>query len=115
MPATLEHDAQTPLEGTVEQRRAARFPVHNVRCGLARVTDISSTGLRLVSPWPWKVGLSRWIRLRHQRRSGRVRARCVWKRREGFRWILGVAFDDQNSWRVNQAVEIGLRGRMQRP
>lgn len=115
MITSADPETAPPHEGTVDQRRAPRFEVVGVRCGLARVLDVSASGLRLNSPLPWKIGLSRWVRLRHHKHSGRVRARCVWRRREGLRWILGIAFDDNNAWRVKQAVEIGLRGRMQRP
>lgn len=98
--------------GGVEARRAERFAVSGVRCGLGVVTDVSALGMRIEAPLPWPVGRARLVAIRAGESTKKVKARCVWRRRERvFRWVCGVSFDDLNQWRLKEAVELMMSAR----
>lgn len=68
--------------------------------------------MKLVAPWPWRRGAARLVTIRAGKDKARVKARCVWLRREGvLAWSCGVQFDDPNRWRVKSAVELAMRHR----
>ena len=105
-------DPDTPRTGDV-RRRAERFDVAGVRCRMGRVADYSADGMRVVSTLPWAEGVARFVTLRAGKQRARVRARCVWRRREGLlRWVHGVRFDDPNRWRVQAAVDLARSHRV---
>lgn len=107
-PAIVVEDAPgSQPRGGVESRRAERFPVAGLRCGLGRLTDLSKLGMRLEAPLPWRVGRTRIVTIRGKKSRMKVKARCVWRRREGlFRWALGVQFDDHNRWRLSDVYDL---------
>lgn len=101
-----------PRGGGAEARRAERFAVVGLRCGLGRLTDLSAVGMRLETRWPWRVGRTRVVTIKGKRSRKQVKARCVWRRRErGLRWVLGVAFDDHNRWRLSEVYDLALAHR----
>lgn len=93
--------------GGAENRRAERVPVVGLRCGAATLTDLSRLGMRLEGPLPWRVGRTRIVTIRGEKSRTKVKARCVWRRREGlFRWAMGVQFDDHNRWRLSDVYDL---------
>lgn len=113
VPAVVVEDAPgSAPRGGVESRRAERFEVVGLRCGLGRLTDLSRLGMRLEAPLPWRVGRTRVVTIRGAKSRTKVKARCVWRRREGLlRWALGVQFDDHNRWRLSDVHDLAVAHR----
>jgi len=78
-----------------DRRIANRLIMEGLRCDRGRVADLSKTGAKLVTHWPWKDGAVRPLTLVGHDVTVTVQARCVWAVKEGiFHHTVGVHFVD---------------------
>lgn len=86
------------------RRSGGRVSTIGLRSCRGRVVDLSKSGLRLATRLPWREGDEREVVLSGSSLGVRLRARCVWVRREGmFSYVVGLAFQH-----VNDEQAIGL-------
>lgn len=94
-------------EDDQDRRSSSRMPTEGLRCDRGRVADLSKTGARILTRWPWKEGSTRPLTLVGHDATVTVKAKCVWVVKEGFfHYTVGVHFDAVSPMQTDRLAEM---------
>ncbi len=83
-PTLVNHD---------DRRAAGRLETESLSCDRGEILDLSKTGARLRTRWPWKEGRIRTVTVVAHEYVVTVEARCVWAVKDGlFKHTIGLHF-----------------------
>lgn len=99
-PTLVNHD---------DRRAAGRMETEALACDRGEILDLSKSGARLRTRWPWKEGRTRPVTIVAHEFVVTLEARCVWAVKEGlFRHTIGLHFENVPAEKQDRLAQVAL-------
>lgn len=90
-----------------DRRAASRTDTQALSCDRGEILDLSKSGARLRTRWPWKEGRTRPVTIVAHEFVVTLEARCVWAVKEGlFRHTIGLHFENVPAEKQQRLAEV---------